>query len=273
MANRARGHTRGDRPGDWTDAELKFLAEAPGLGLTMVQVAEQLNRSHGAVKMQAHQHGIRFPRQAWGEIQQVWTPEEDALICELASTTSYGDIARRLGRTRSSVNTRAHILGAKGRTKKQYAQRGAESPRWRGGTVGSEAHYRGDDWPQVSRLVRRRDGRRCQLCGKAGRVVHHKVPWRFTQDNSLDNLVTLCERCHMGRPEHFARTEQEACELSSAAPWGSFGSSPSSEYPGVTWFKAGQKWRAYVYEGGRQVHLGYFAEEADAAAAVRARAA
>jgi hypothetical protein len=75
----------------------------------------------------------------------------------------------------------------------------------------------------------------------------------------------------MARPEHFAKTEQEARELSAAAPWGSFGAPPSSEYPGVTWFKAGRKWRAYVYEDGKQVHLGYFAEEADAAAVVMTR--
>lgn len=38
----------------------------------------------------------------------------------------------------------------------------------------------------------------------------------------------------------------------------------SSKYKGVTWFKRDNKWRAYI-KIGRQIHLGYFDNEIDAA--------
>jgi len=78
----------------------------------------------------------------------------------------------------------------------------------------------GPDWPAQRDRARARDGYRCQNCGlpEGGRAlstsqgsalgasqgqahhVHHKVPFRafasYQQANQLDNLVTLCPRCH-----------------------------------------------------------------------------
>ena len=39
----------------------------------------------------------------------------------------------------------------------------------------------------------------------------------------------------------------------------------ASQYPGVRWHKATQKWEAYIRVAGRKLHLGLFVEEADAA--------
>jgi 5-methylcytosine-specific restriction endonuclease McrA len=69
-------------------------------------------------------------------------------------------------------------------------------PLYRGGS-----HPYGNDWPEIARRIRERDVV-CQACGKTakenGRAldVHHKRPWRVSKDNSDDNLITLCQKCH-----------------------------------------------------------------------------
>jgi 5-methylcytosine-specific restriction endonuclease McrA len=51
-----------------------------------------------------------------------------------------------------------------------------------------------------------RDGWACQLCGGAvsdgGLHVHHIIPYRETQDNSPENLIALCPRCHCWADHH-----------------------------------------------------------------------
>lgn len=39
----------------------------------------------------------------------------------------------------------------------------------------------------------------------------------------------------------------------------------TSKYKGVSWYKRGCKWRAYIVLGNKQVHLGYFDDEIEAA--------
>ena len=55
-------------------------------------------------------------------------------------------------------------------------------------------------WQKLRRAARLRDGNRCVRCGASGRLsVHHAV----VGSNLLDDLLTLCARCH-GR-EHRGR--------------------------------------------------------------------
>ncbi len=54
-----------------------------------------------------------------------------------------------------------------------------------------------EDWDDIRAQVYRRDGYRCVICGKKGRLhAHHIVPVRISKNNSLSNLVSVCERCH-----------------------------------------------------------------------------
>lgn len=50
----------------------------------------------------------------------------------------------------------------------------------------------------LRRIILIRDNYTCQLCGKKpSSQVHHIIPRKFGGNNSLDNLITLCGKCHM----------------------------------------------------------------------------
>lgn len=53
------------------------------------------------------------------------------------------------------------------------------------------------NWDNIRKIVYTRDNHRCVMCGKKGKVhAHHIVPVKVSHDNSLSNLVTVCEKCH-----------------------------------------------------------------------------
>jgi 5-methylcytosine-specific restriction endonuclease McrA len=80
---------------------------------------------------------------------------------------------------------------------------GSQNGNWRGGRALSY----GARWKRIKEQIRARD-RFCQSCGKSpeqnGRAldVHHVHPFRFSGDNSPENLVTLCRSCHMRADDH-----------------------------------------------------------------------
>jgi 5-methylcytosine-specific restriction endonuclease McrA len=52
-------------------------------------------------------------------------------------------------------------------------------------------------WKTTRALVRERDGHTCRACGAtSGLSAHHRIPARYGGSDELDNLVTLCSRCH-----------------------------------------------------------------------------
>lgn len=56
----------------------------------------------------------------------------------------------------------------------------------------------GPDWKNIRKAVLIRDNFTCQHCFKINIKfdIHHKIPFLLTKDNSLDNLITLCDKCH-----------------------------------------------------------------------------
>ena len=65
--------------------------------------------------------------------------------------------------------------------------------------------YHGENWLRIRKSVLQRDNFTCQKCGsKEYLVVHHLIPYRLSGSDDLDNLITLCRRCH-GREEPRAR--------------------------------------------------------------------
>lgn len=81
----------------------------------------------------------------------------------------------------------------KHRSLKTEYKSGKEHPNWKGGTE----KYRGKDWKQQKQRALDRD-KICQRCGSNKMLdVHHIIPYRKSKDNSLDNLITFCRRCHI----------------------------------------------------------------------------
>ena len=71
-------------------------------------------------------------------------------------------------------------------------------------------------WARARREVFRRDGWRCVICGRAGRLeCDHKVPLEVDpgQDPYDPNgLQTLCRSCHIRKTSHENRREPTAAE-------------------------------------------------------------
>lgn len=77
---------------------------------------------------------------------------------------------------------------------------GENSPQW----VGGITTYRGKGWLRARSAAVERDNGTCRGCGKiVGKSisVHHIVPFRLFDSvekaNALDNLICLCQSCHM----------------------------------------------------------------------------
>jgi DEAD/DEAH box helicase domain-containing protein len=80
------------------------------------------------------------------------------------------------------------------------------------GQWSSDRNEYGPGWETARQQARQRDQFRCQVCGQEEKEtqhhVHHKRPFRLfdspAEANRLENLVTLCPRCH-SRAENVVR--------------------------------------------------------------------
>lgn len=54
-------------------------------------------------------------------------------------------------------------------------------------------------------LVLKRDSFQCQYCGRKAPDVElhidHKVPWSIVKEHKIDNLVTACVDCNLGKSD------------------------------------------------------------------------
>ena len=63
-----------------------------------------------------------------------------------------------------------------------------------------------ENWTALRQIVLDRDGHRCKRCGSSSRPLHvdHTISLSRGGTNSLDNLQTLCLRCHSLKHPHMA---------------------------------------------------------------------
>lgn len=74
-------------------------------------------------------------------------------------------------------------------------QRGKNHPSWKGGIA---PYYNNDEvWWDIRKKALIRDNYTCKICDAKRRLeVHHIIPYRLVGKHELENLVTLCEKCH-----------------------------------------------------------------------------
>jgi len=66
-----------------------------------------------------------------------------------------------------------------------------------------ETPYDDPEYKRNRLLALKRDGYRCRICGSTERLhVHHIVPLSRGGTHALENLITLCYRCHATQHEH-----------------------------------------------------------------------
>ncbi|GAA0069256.1 hypothetical protein UT300003_07790 [Clostridium sardiniense] len=97
---------------------------------------------------------------------------------------------------------------------------GSKSYMWKGGT---RRDYRGENWQEQRKKALERDKYRCVDCGitneeskkifKASLSIHHIKPFRlfsnYIEANSLDNLESLCNICHMRKERKIQQVNTE----------------------------------------------------------------
>lgn len=83
-------------------------------------------------------------------------------------------------------------------------RKGENNPAYKTGRVLAN---RGSGWQTKREVVKKRDGYKCQICGRKPKQnekrvisVHHIKPYRefksSDEANAMSNLITLCRKCH-----------------------------------------------------------------------------
>ena len=68
-----------------------------------------------------------------------------------------------------------------------------------------ENGYRGEEWDTIRKKILQRDGV-CVMCGASEKLqIHHISLWHETHDNSEENLVCLCGKCHVKEDNRMIR--------------------------------------------------------------------
>lgn len=108
---------------------------------------------------------------------------------------------------REAMNTTAYKLKAGlsklGELNPMYGKKGKEGGHWKGGSKRKYGNAsRGIGWKSIKYDIKNRDNHKCRICGRTAEEVgtylqvHHIVPYKCEEDNSNDNLITVCPKCH-----------------------------------------------------------------------------
>jgi len=91
-----------------------------------------------------------------------------------------------------------------------FGKKGELAGHYKGGSCRTiyGTSFRGPLWKKIKLNIRKRDNNKCRHCGTEEYLqVHHIVPFKCTQDNSEDNLITLCSKCHAHAENNFCRVQ------------------------------------------------------------------
>ena len=93
----------------WTAEEAEELGQMAADGVTRAEMAAQLGRSPGAIKMKLQSLGLYVPKPA----AKPWTPEDEHLLVKLyREGISFAELASVFGRTEGAILRRLIRLRA-----------------------------------------------------------------------------------------------------------------------------------------------------------------
>ena len=93
-----------------------------------------------------------------------------------------------------------------------YQIRGDKNHFWEGGVTEATRKRVGSiEWKILREQIYKRDNYTCQKCKRKPPKLHchHIEPYRISQNNNLDNLITLCNSCHSKEEERLKKELQE----------------------------------------------------------------
>lgn len=187
-------------------------------GLTLKQVGKKLGVGANTVRRFMRDNNISRRRVNYDKIgkpgknrkfnvskEELWYLYIEKKMCALAISKKFNtyDGVVRYWLRKYDIPMRGISESLKGKPSlnkgKRFPQYSGENhPNWKGGLL----DYRGGDWHYQRNKARERDKGICYMCGADERNypskfnIHHIVPYRVSHDNSLDNLMTLCDKCH-----------------------------------------------------------------------------
>jgi len=135
-------------------------------------------------------------------------------------TVNCAQCGKELQRIRSEVESRSENFFCDIYCRGKWDSKnrvGSKASRWEGGTITN----RGPDWQLQKEKAIKRDNNTCQHCGVRDTAlsVHHIIPFRefgyiagsntnYKEANSLENLVTLCQKCHFKADTEIRRNKK-----------------------------------------------------------------
>lgn len=160
-------------------------------------ISEKLKRRHATGKMP---HGKTHWKYGKLKLHGKWVPEGEVktVLEELVSQDMIlAQMAEEL-----EVDPKTITNWLRKFDLQQGIRKGKRCSWYKGGWIKD----RGPDWLRVRKNILERDNYCCRHCGmtqKESRAkrhalsIHHIIPWRVSHDNGPDNLLTLCQSCHM----------------------------------------------------------------------------
>jgi len=143
-----------------------------------------------------------------GSKTEDWTPERRIKV----GLKSKNRVVSMETRILHSLHWKPHTEATKKKLSEMF--KGERSHFWKGGaTKQTQLRVRNYKWDAIKKQAYKRDKWTCQLCRrtKIKLFAHHIIPYRICKNDNLDNLITVCGKCHSKLEVAFNRGEIKNC--------------------------------------------------------------
>lgn len=171
------------------------LAKLRNNGWSIKKIAENYGCQKTTVFGWLQRYGIYR-----GKINKINISGELLILMYSKAKLSPNSIAKIFGCSKHTIQFRLKKLGINRRNHHKAMllwgknHSGPNHHFWQGGIL---RNYN-CNWDELRQIVLKRDDYTCQKCGTRQKLdIHHKERFIKSKSNALDNLITLCRKCHM----------------------------------------------------------------------------